>query len=104
MNGSADKFKSMIGFAKRSGKIAYGLDTVKSAKKLYMLAVSDTASKNLTDNMITVARRRSIPLLRVPELERIVGNNCKALGISNADMTSCIMNYVKSGESEYSLL
>lgn len=104
MNGNSDKFIAMIGFAKRAGKIAYGLDTVKSAKKLYMLAVSDTASQNLTDNMLTVARRRNIPLLRVPRLESVVGNNCKALGISNADMTSCIIDYVKSGESEYSLL
>ena len=46
-----DRFATMIGFAKRAGKIVYGFDCLKTAKRVAVLAVSDTASDNLKNGM-----------------------------------------------------
>ncbi len=99
----SDKFTAMLGFAKRARKIVYGIDNIKGAKKLYLLAVSDTAADNLKDGMKKIAAKRGIALVTAVSLETLVGNNCKALGISNADMARAMLAYAESGDPRYSL-
>ncbi len=92
---------SMIGFAKRARKIVYGIDSLETAKQLKLLAVSDAASDNLTDSMIKLATKRSLPLVTVDGLESKVGGNCKALGITDGNMASAIVNFVNGGATGY---
>ena len=93
----------MIGFAKRAGKIIYGYDTLCKAKGVKLLAVSDTASLNLLSDMERLANKQSLPMVIAPQLEAAVGNNVKALGISDENMARAAIDYVASGATQYKI-
>lgn len=95
-----DKFVTMVGFAKRAGMIVYGIDKLKSARGVKMLAVSTTASDNLASDMNRLADKLSVPIVTVAALEDIVGNNVKALGITDANMAKAVVDYVSDGDRE----
>ncbi len=96
-----DRFATMIGFAKRAGKIVYGFDCLKTAKRVAVLAVSDTASDNLKNGMTRLAEARELPLIYADALEAIVGNNVKALGITDKNMAQAMLEYAQSGAPHY---
>lgn len=98
-----DKFVTMIGFARRSGKIVYGLDNLKHAKNVKLLAVSDTASDNLVHSMEWLADVNEIPIIYAVGLELTVGNNVKALGLTDGNMAKAVAEYVDSGEAQYTI-
>ena len=87
---------TMVGFAKRAGAIVLGYDSLRTAKGVRLIAVSDTASDNLKDE-------RNIPIVYAPTLEDKVGGNVKALGITNSDMSRAITNYVSDGATQYGI-
>ena len=93
-----DKFEALIGFAKRAAKIVYGYDELKKSRRIRLLAVSDTASTNLADNMKRLAESTKTPLVIAPSLENIVGGNCKALGITDASMAKGMTDFVSSSQ------
>ena len=96
-----DKFAAMIGFAKRAGKIVYGFDGLKTARHIELLAVSETASDNLKDGMARLAEKRALPLIYADALEAVVGNNVKALGITDKNMARAMLDYAASGAPHY---
>ncbi|MDE5593777.1 MAG: hypothetical protein K2I75_07590 [Clostridiales bacterium] len=103
MGNNNDKFVTMIGFARRSGKIVYGLDSLKHAKSVKLLAVSDTASDNLVRNMERLADESEIPIVYAVGLERTVGNNVKALGLSDGNMAKAVAEYIESDKTQYTI-
>lgn len=96
-----DKFTSMIGFAKRAGKIVYGYDDLLSARRIKLYAVSTTASDNLRRNMRLLADKYSRPLVTAENLEELVGNNCKAFGITDADMAKAMLDCAAGNADRY---
>ena len=102
---SNDKFLSMIGFAKRAGKIVYGYDNLACAKgnKVKLFAVSDSASDKTKRNVKWLADKIGAPAIMVDGMETKVGGNCKALGITEENMASEIIGYVESGATGYTL-
>ena len=94
---------TMVGFAKRSGKIVYGYDSLKSARGIKLMAVSSTASDNLKSSMELLAQKKRCPLVTAVALEDKVGNNVKALGLTDANMANAIEEYIVTGDSEYSI-
>lgn len=96
-----DKFAAMIGFAKRAGKIVYGFDSLKTARRVALLAVSETASDNLKNGMVRLAEKHGLPLIYADALETIVGNNVKALGITDKNMARAMLEYAQSGAPQY---
>lgn len=98
---SNDKFIAMIGFAKRAGKIVYGYDDLRSAKRVKLFAVSDGGSDNLKRNVKILAEKQSRPIVLVDGLENIVGKNCKALGITDENMARAMTDHVESGAKGY---
>ena len=98
-----DKFLTMVGFAKRAGAIVLGYDSLRTAKGVRLIAVSDTASDNLKDDMERLADKRNIPIVYAPTLEDKVGGNVKALGITNSDMSRAITDYVSDGATQYGI-
>lgn len=98
-----DKFVTMIGFARRSGKIVYGLDSLKRSKNIKLLAVSDTASDNLKRNMERLADNSEIPIVLVERLESTVGNNVKALGLTDTNMAKAVAEYIGAGSTQYTI-
>ena len=103
MENSNDKFVIMIGFARRSGKIVYGLDNLVRAKNVKLLAVSSTASDNLVRNMERLADTNKIPIVFVSEMERTVGYNVKALGLTDGNMAKAAIDYIGSGTAQYTI-
>lgn len=93
----------MIGFARRSGKIVYGLDSLKHSKNIKLLAVSSTASDNLIRNMELLADTNRIPIVFVSEMERTVGYNVKALGLTDGNMAKAVIEYIGDGTAQYTI-
>ena len=93
----------MIGFARRSGKIVYGLDNLCRAKNIKLLAVSSTASDNLVRNMERLADTNGIPIVYVSEMEQTVGYNVKALGLTDGNMAKAVVDYVDGGGAQYTI-
>ncbi len=102
-NTANDKFMTMVGFAKRSGKIVYGYDNLGGAKGVKLLAVGDSASDNLKRAMTMLSEKKGIPLVSVVSLERKLGNNIKALGLTDANMVKAVLDYVNQGAPDYSI-
>ncbi|MDE7164436.1 MAG: hypothetical protein K2O04_03330 [Clostridiales bacterium] len=103
MENKQDKFVTMIGFARRSGKIVYGLDSLKSAKNIKLLAVSDTASDNLKRNMELIADKKEIPIVTVIQMENALGNNVKALGLTDTNMAKAVVDYIETTPTQYTI-
>ncbi|MDE5563364.1 MAG: hypothetical protein K2J01_07480 [Clostridiales bacterium] len=103
MENKNDKFVTMIGFARRSGKIVYGLDSLKHAKNVKLLAVSDTASDNLVRNIERLADINEIPIVYAIGLELTVGNNVKALGLVDGNMAKAVAEYIEDGSTQYTI-
>ncbi|MDE6618413.1 MAG: hypothetical protein K2K13_05265 [Clostridiales bacterium] len=103
MENKNDKFVTMIGFARRSGKIVYGLDSLKHAKNVKLLAVSDTASDNLVRNIERLADINEIPIVYAVGLELTVGNNVKALGLVDGNMAKAVAEYIEGGSTQYTI-
>lgn len=98
---NSDKFVTMIGFAKRAGKIVYGLDNLQKARGVKLLAVGKTASDNLSGEMLYLAKKRGITLISADNMERLLGANIKALGITDENMAKAIVEYVGGGADGY---
>ena len=103
MENNNDKFVTMIGFGRRSGKIVYGLDNLKFAKNVKLLAVSDMASDNLKRNMERLAETCEIPIITAVGLEEKVGSNVKALGLTDGNMAKAVIEYVGQGSPQYTI-
>lgn len=102
---SGDKFVAMLGFARRSGKIVCGIDTVKCVrKKLYVLAVGYSASENLYAAMKTEAEKRNTPLVLASTLESAAGGNIKAIGIVDAEMARAMLEYAETDPENYKII
>ncbi len=87
----------------RSGKIVYGLDSLLSAKRIKLLAVSDTASENLRSEMLRLAEKRNCSLVKAPSLETSIGHNVKAFGFTDANMAKAALDYVLQNSPQYEL-
>lgn len=98
---TTDKFAAMIGFATRAGKIVYGLDGLKAAKNVRVLAVSDTASSNLKDGIISLGQKRKLPVIFAESLETVVGKNIKALGVTDENMAQAMIQYANDSDPRY---
>lgn len=94
---------TMVGFAKRAGKIVYGYDSLRSARGVKLMAVSSTASDNLVGSMEALAQKKRCPLVTATALEDKIGNNVKALGLTDANMANAIEEYIVTGDNEYSI-
>ncbi len=94
MTANNDKFTALLGFARRAGKVRYGLDELKKAKNVKLYAVTASASDNLMSDITALAERTGKPLV-VAKRESFTDGNCKALGITDAHMADGIAEYMK---------
>ncbi len=99
-----DKFAALIGFAKRAGKIVYGYDDLKSAKRIKLFVISDSVSSNVVDGLKRASLKTGAPLVAADMLEELIGGNCKALGITDKNMASGMLDYVRGEQSRYRII
>ena len=98
-----DTFITMVGFAKRAGEIVYGYDGLRKARGVKLLAVSDGASDNLKSDMARLAEKNGLPLVTAPSLESKIGNNVKALGLTDENMSKAVVDFISKGAANYSI-
>lgn len=100
-----DKIASLIGFAVKSGKIIYGLESLEEGKrKRYLIVCCHTLSERAKIGVKKVAQRDGVFIVetKTRKLEDIVyKKNCKVIGISNKQMADAIINYITE---DYSLI
>lgn len=100
-----DNVVTMLRFAKRAGKIIYGLDSIKpKARRAKTLVISADASQNLKDGMCAIAAKRRLPLVQAKALAEIVGGNCKALAVTDENMARAIVEHAKAASQDYTII
>ncbi len=84
---------SYLGFAIKSGKILYGIDSVLASKKRkHLLILSSTASDNLKKKAFLHSERLNIPMIEIPNLEEIsYKQNCKLVAILEPNLAKAIL-------------
>ncbi len=88
------KIESYLGFAVRSGKILYGIDSIKQSKKRkYLLVLSPSASENLREKAERYSTDFRVPLVVTNEnLEDIMNKpNCKLAALLDANMAKAVI-------------
>ncbi len=98
MTQSNDKFTALLGFARRAGKVRYGLCELKKCKGVKLYAVTESASDNLLSEMKELARRTDKPLV-LAGCQSFTDGNCKALGVTDAHMADGMIEYVKQSDN-----
>lgn len=96
----SDAFVTMIGFGKRAGALVYGIDKLKSARGVKLLAVSDAASDRLRSDVERLADRLGVCVVTARDMETTVGNNVKALGFTDANMARAVVEYIENNEKD----
>ncbi len=91
------KIESYLGFAVRSGKILYGIDSIKqSRKRKYLLVLSPSASENLCEKADRYSTEFGVPLIRTTEnLEDLLNKpNCKLAALLDVNMAKAVTESV----------
>ena len=94
---NGDKFMAILGFARRAGKVRYGLDELKKTKSVKLYAVSKAASDNLASDMKALSSKMHKPLV-IAKRESFTEGNCKAIGITDPNMADGMAEYAKQSE------
>lgn len=94
MNVTNDKFMALLGFARRAGRVKYGLDDLKKCKSVKLYAVCESASSNLLSDMKALAKKANKPLI-MAKRESFTEGNCKALGITDVHIVDGIVEFMK---------
>lgn len=86
--------ESYLGFAIKSGKIIYGIDSIlASKKKKYALILSKTATENLRKKAVLHSERFNIPLVEVDSLEELIyKQNCKLVAVLDPNLAKAILD------------
>ncbi|MCH5162973.1 MAG: hypothetical protein J1G38_05745 [Clostridiales bacterium] len=88
---------AILGFARRAGKVRYGLDELKKAKSVKLYAVCVSASDNLVSDMKALSSKTHKPLV-IAKRDSFTEGNCKAIGITDSNMASGMTEYAKDNE------
>lgn len=97
------KFKTYLGLSIKSNQIVIGQDRLKSYnKRVSLLIICPTASKNLNDLAVRLAVKFNCPLIKtINDLEREANiRNCKLLGLTNDSLSGAIL----SQEDEFTFI
>lgn len=93
---TASKIASIVGFAVRAGKTAYGLDGIERAgARVRVIIRCRSLSEGSAGKLRAFAAGRGIPVLvsRRPLSEIVHRDNCKAIGITDAQMAAAVLRY-----------
>ncbi len=71
------KLKTYLGFARRAGKLALGVNAAAACKGgVYLLVADGSASENTKKEIGKLAKRFSCPVLVTEDLETLTGKEC----------------------------
>lgn len=87
-----NKLATYLGFAKKSGKIVYGVDNIlDKSKKAIMLMCDKSLSENSFSKIKNISERVNIKIYVTDNLDKILNTtNCKAIAITSKDLAKAI--------------
>lgn len=89
-----ERLKNAVGLAMRAGKCVSGQSAVEKclqAGGAKLLILDETASKNAADRAAGLSRRWGVPLLRMPEAGKAIGNQTRMiLAITDTNFVNLI--------------
>lgn len=97
------KFKTYLGLSNKSGQIVIGQDRIKAyKKKIFLLLICPSATKNLSDLAFRLAEKFDCNLVETKNVLADEANisNCKFLGLTNASLAGAVMAL----ENEFTVL
>lgn len=99
-----DKSDSLLGFARKAGKIIYGADNLDRRVRLVILSAA--ASESVTKRALTFGERNHIKVVKSdkPLDEILFINNCMAIGLKDRKMSEAILLFIKNEESKYRIV
>lgn len=91
------KIKTYLGFARRAGKLALGVNAVEAARgKVYLLVADKNASPNTKKKIASLEKRLSCPLIEVEDLEELTGKAlCKLAAVGEENLARAILRDIK---------
>lgn len=96
-----DKIETFIGFSVKSRKIIFGINSIEIyKKKIYCLFICKTASENTEKNIIKLAEKLNVPLIKTVDktLEEITfKDNCKAVALTDKQLSKAILDNLNDG-------
>lgn len=93
----SQKIKTYLGFARRAGKLALGVNAVKAAKGgVYLLVADRAAYPNTKKEILSLQKRFSCPLAEVENLEELTGKPlCKLAAVREEHLARAILQDIK---------
>ena len=89
-----NKIKSYLGLSRKSNSVVIGQDRLKEySKKVFVLVISPTATKNLKDLALRLKSKFNCPLIETKEnLEDIISMvGCKIVGLTMESLAKAVL-------------
>lgn len=94
---SPEKIESLLGFALRAGKVAFGYDTLSglSRSRLHLVLFADDLQENTQKKLLRLTADRKIPAIRCvrPLEEALHKPGVKVVGITNKQMAKAMTRF-----------
>lgn len=90
------KVQTFLGFAIRSGKYRTGFNTVGTLKRVYLLAVCNTASENSVKEAIKLSKKYGCALIKTKErplAEIIHKENAKIIAVTDKSLAEAALKF-----------
>lgn len=89
-----NKIRTYLGFARRAGKLALGVNAAKCVRgRVYLLVADSSASPNTKKEIESLKKRFSCPLLEVDNLEELTSKPlCKLAAMREEHLAQAVMN------------
>lgn len=87
------KIDSYIGFAIKSRKVVYGLDSLEIyKKKVHLVLYTDDLAEKSLKKAVQIAETKNCPALQYNEFTKLLNkDNCKILAITNKELADAII-------------
>ena len=91
-----NKIKTYLGFARRAGKLALGVNAAKCVRgRVYLLVMDSAASPNSKKEIESLRKRFSCPLIAVENLEELTGKSqCRLAAVREEHLAQAILQTV----------
>lgn len=94
-----NKLKTYIGFAKKAGKIVYGVDQIVKIRRRYLILTDPALSANSQKKIAKHASETGSTILTADDLAELFGENVKAVAVKEEHLAEAIASILKENQS-----
>ncbi len=87
-----NKIAAYLGFARRAGKITFGVQAAATVKRdVFLLVADDSVAPGSRKEIEKLQKRFSCPLLFLPDLEGLTGKSSKLAAVRDEHLAKAIL-------------